>query len=1726
MSRWLKLTTLNPCVLIEGLTVLGKKRILPSKDPRVVNPGTLTHSVEGRRRPSETRAIRAQEHLSVHVHGSHPESGEVVSVNLECGGCAGAVHDVVAGVELKDGRVVSCADDRDGRLGLRDDDLLEVDAGFDEDEVLGGCEFWDDVYAFFTVEATGGNNGHYVKCKTSDESHPRQTSTSASILLSLGAVRLYVDPETTTAEKGGGPRPGQRPDAGGRRAPPTDTERTRRGGRGVGDGVLEPDTSPMSYPYGYGGAPGGNPQYQQQQQQQAYPSPISQHATGGSYLPQHLTGTSVAAHSTGGGYPVQQHLTGGGGGLLPHLTGGGGFPGGDVQSLASQDMRVELPLYISSFCPRSAANLPFIDQADLVSYETLFKQNGASGGQLSGRTLANDRPPYSPPPRRSRVLSAISNGSSLSYPEFCLAMYLAKLARGGTPIPAQLPDSVRAQVVQSNAALSAPTPAAASLAGPPLVPISAGNRSLSSLSARPGGNISRSSSFQAVPAGVTVLDGFAGPLVAQAPVQPAQRGDRKWAIEPTEKAQYDAIFKVWDPSSTGFISGERAQNIFVQSGLPNNILAHIWGLADTQNNGKLNADEFAVAMHLVYQKLNGKDLPKTLPPELVPPSTRDLDALASLAKSQLIGDILNKKATPSQGQQSPFSSSSNLNDPLGTFGVVSPSLTASRNAQAERDAAAAKQKELAADVEAKKKELAQLKERATTANKIATDFQIQIDRLAREARDAQSDVGHTITTKESVLDQIASKTGGSVGAVDVTQDAAAIDREIRALIDECRRFEDRIAEKKSEAARAKDAKLGGGAAASGGLSSILPAVTSGDSVQSKAAALLAARMAALGVGGPAPAAAAPQPSSTAAAAASTLQADLARIDEDRRRRLRELDDTADRVRIVVDRIRIAAPAAGGSNPAIAVKVWDPPAGDRIKYEQGVGLKSKEVRRTVEDLSRVAGASGRAPAPASSYTAPRYDEKPTSFPFGAPAATSITVDAPEASSASGGGFPFGTASSPASAAPAPPLPSRLAPEVPARRPSDTPAAYSPYQSPSVGAPSSTPVRPDPPAPRFDASASSPFTSSVRPDPPAPRYDSSASSPFTSSASSPFAKTSAADVYSQVDDVIRKAKQGILEREQSSASSPSFATPAPPAPAHPTPFGAPADTPFTAPPPPPPAANPFASAASSVPAPPDPPTPLAGNPFAAAGAAPVEEEDDVAKAIRRMKEQEAAIFGSDFRSGAGNVDASSFPAPAQPVAGPATASGARSALEAARLREREAAVARSRAEEEGRARRESTLKKKAPPPVPEPRRMAEVKSKPAPPPPRAKPVDLAGVGGRTLGEVVLDDGGRARGGDLSHSASVPGAPQDLPQEEIVRAARATREAATRLLAEGPFRASTVPAPSPSASSNDTAVRAAGSVREAAKTFNPFGPQPREDRRADHSPASTAAPVVAPPAPPAFDFNAGGPPPPPPPPPPPASGSSSPPAVARAVGRLPSSASGTSLKDALAARVGTREEVVGVAHGSGEEHAGPTSVSSSASPAPPPPPPPAPPIGGGGPPPPPPPPPPPGTGPVKKWSASISDTTSSAPAAPKKKPSPADVGAKGPALFAPGAVPLRSVGKVSDKIRNLQGGMSHVFGGPLATEPTPEPAPTTTPAIVIPSSVPRAIGATTPPRSESSISNGGDSDWEVVSKDDTKALAVVVGAGSGAFAAARAALAAATGAKLDPGSGGGTPVDRSNA
>jgi len=98
------------------------------------------------------------------------------------------------------------------------------------------------------------------------------------------------------------------------------------------------------------------------------------------------------------------------------------------------------------------------------------------------------------------------------------------------------------------------------------------------------------------------------------------KGDVEWVVA-KDRFKYDNAFDKLNPVD-GKISGAAAKQEMIKSKLPNNVLGKIWKLSDVDKDGMLDADEFALAMHLMNVKLDGFDLPQELPDHLVPPSKK------------------------------------------------------------------------------------------------------------------------------------------------------------------------------------------------------------------------------------------------------------------------------------------------------------------------------------------------------------------------------------------------------------------------------------------------------------------------------------------------------------------------------------------------------------------------------------------------------------------------------------------------------------------------------------------------------------------------------------------------------------------------------------------------------------------------------------------------------------------------------------------------------------------------------------------------------------------------------------------------------------------------------------------------------------------------------------------------------------------------------------------------
>uniref|UniRef100_A0A674D718 Intersectin-1 n=1 Tax=Salmo trutta TaxID=8032 RepID=A0A674D718_SALTR len=110
------------------------------------------------------------------------------------------------------------------------------------------------------------------------------------------------------------------------------------------------------------------------------------------------------------------------------------------------------------------------------------------------------------------------------------------------------------------------------------------------------------------------------PLHLSAPVPPQPPTD--WAVPSSSRLKYRQLFNSHDKMMSGHLTGPQARTILMQSSLPQTSLASIWNLSDIDQDGKLTAEEFILAMHLIDMAMSGLPLPPILPPDFIPPTFR------------------------------------------------------------------------------------------------------------------------------------------------------------------------------------------------------------------------------------------------------------------------------------------------------------------------------------------------------------------------------------------------------------------------------------------------------------------------------------------------------------------------------------------------------------------------------------------------------------------------------------------------------------------------------------------------------------------------------------------------------------------------------------------------------------------------------------------------------------------------------------------------------------------------------------------------------------------------------------------------------------------------------------------------------------------------------------------------------------------------------------------------
>ncbi|KAF3820522.1 hypothetical protein GH733_013698, partial [Mirounga leonina] len=248
-----------------------------------------------------------------------------------------------------------------------------------------------------------------------------------------------------------------------------------------------------------------------------------------------------------------------------------------------------------------------------------------------------------------RALADMNNDGRMDQVEFSIAMKLIKLKLQGYQLPSALPPVMKQQPVAISSAPAfgiggmAGMPPLAAVASVPMGPVPVVGMSPPLVSSVPTAAVPPLAN--GAPPVIQPLPAFAHPAATlpksssfsrsgpgsqlNTKLQKAQSFDvasvppvAEWAVPQSSRLKYRQLFNSHDKTMSGHLTGPQARTILMQSSLPQAQLASIWNLSDIDQDGKLTAEEFILAMHLIDVAMSGQPLPPILPPEYIPPSFR------------------------------------------------------------------------------------------------------------------------------------------------------------------------------------------------------------------------------------------------------------------------------------------------------------------------------------------------------------------------------------------------------------------------------------------------------------------------------------------------------------------------------------------------------------------------------------------------------------------------------------------------------------------------------------------------------------------------------------------------------------------------------------------------------------------------------------------------------------------------------------------------------------------------------------------------------------------------------------------------------------------------------------------------------------------------------------------------------------------------------------------------
>ncbi|XP_035279600.1 epidermal growth factor receptor substrate 15-like 1 isoform X2 [Anguilla anguilla] len=235
-------------------------------------------------------------------------------------------------------------------------------------------------------------------------------------------------------------------------------------------------------------------------------------------------------------------------------------------------------------------------------FESLAPVNGLLSGDKVKPVLMNSKLPLDV---LGRIwdLSDIDKDGHLDKDEFAVAMHLVYRAMEKEPVPFSLPPSL---IPPSKRKKGGTLPGSV-----PVLPLLAASPSFLKESLQSTSSHGSISSLNST--------GSLSPKPSLKSTQPTV----SWVVPLADRGRYDELFLKLDSDLDGLVGGTEVKEVFMQSGLPQTMLAHVWTLADTRQKGKLTREQFSLAMHLIQQKVkHGLDPPQALAADMLPPSER------------------------------------------------------------------------------------------------------------------------------------------------------------------------------------------------------------------------------------------------------------------------------------------------------------------------------------------------------------------------------------------------------------------------------------------------------------------------------------------------------------------------------------------------------------------------------------------------------------------------------------------------------------------------------------------------------------------------------------------------------------------------------------------------------------------------------------------------------------------------------------------------------------------------------------------------------------------------------------------------------------------------------------------------------------------------------------------------------------------------------------------------